>query len=140
MLIPLGRLFFAIGDAHRCIGERATARGWYRRGLKPYIEISSIEARVSKLSSEKELLSIFGKERPSPSGVRTDGLAILLPLDSARDLGCLRCTVPAPVPSPCASETGALGSSCHETIPSTAVSLPNSPAAGQNHTWPYLQT
>jgi heat shock protein HtpX len=60
--IPLGRLFFALGDAHRYIGERVTVQGWYRRGLKPYIEISRIEARVSKLSGEKGLLSIFGKE------------------------------------------------------------------------------
>jgi heat shock protein HtpX len=63
--IPLGRLFFAIGDAHRLIGERVSVRGWYRRGLKPYVEISRIEARVSKLSGEKGLLSIFGKERGS---------------------------------------------------------------------------
>jgi heat shock protein HtpX len=59
--IPLGRLFFAIGDAHRYIGERVTVKGWYRRGLKPYIEISRIEARVSKLSGES-FVSIFGKE------------------------------------------------------------------------------
>jgi heat shock protein HtpX len=65
--IPLGRLFFAIGDAHRFIGERVRVQGWYRRGLKPYIEISRIEARVSKLSGEKGLLSIFGKEAgPAP--------------------------------------------------------------------------
>jgi len=59
--IPLGRLFFAIGDAHRLIGERVKVQGWYRRGLKPYIEISRIEARVSKLSGEK-FIQIFGKE------------------------------------------------------------------------------
>jgi hypothetical protein len=63
--IPLGRLFFAIGDAHRLIGERVNVQGWYRRGLKPYVEISRIEARVSKLSGEKGLLSIFGKEGSS---------------------------------------------------------------------------
>ncbi len=61
--IPLGRLFFAIGDAHRFIGERVSVQGWYRRGLKPYVEISRIEARVSKLSGEKGPISIFGKER-----------------------------------------------------------------------------
>jgi Zn-dependent protease with chaperone function len=59
--IPLGRLFFAIGEAHRFIGERVTVQGWYRRGLKPYIEISRIEARVSKLSGEK-ITRIFGSE------------------------------------------------------------------------------
>jgi heat shock protein HtpX len=65
--IPLGRLFFAIGDAHRLIGEHVNVQGWYRRGLKPYVEISRIEAHVSKLSGEKGLLSIFGKERgPAP--------------------------------------------------------------------------
>jgi hypothetical protein len=37
-------------------------RGWYRRGLKPYIEMSRVEARVSMASKETGPLSLFGKD------------------------------------------------------------------------------
>jgi hypothetical protein len=60
--IPFGRLLFAFRCADRLIGERVAVQGWYRRGLKPYIEISRVEARVSKASDETGLMSIFGKD------------------------------------------------------------------------------
>jgi heat shock protein HtpX len=46
--IPFGRLFFAMTDAYRFIGEQVVLRGWYRRGLRPYVELSDIRATVSK--------------------------------------------------------------------------------------------
>lgn len=46
--IPLGRLFFAVKDANSFIGETITVRGWYRRGLRPYVEISEIYSNVSE--------------------------------------------------------------------------------------------
>jgi hypothetical protein len=59
--IPFGRLLFALRSADRLVGERVTVQGWYRRGLKPYIEMSRVEARVSKAGGS-EYLSIFGNE------------------------------------------------------------------------------
>ena len=60
--IPFGRLFFAINSADRLVGERVKVHGWYRRGLKPYIELSRIEARVSKASAEAGPITLFGKD------------------------------------------------------------------------------
>jgi heat shock protein HtpX len=60
--VPFGRLLFALRSADRLVGERVTVKGWYRRGLKPYIEMSRVEARVSKASGENDTLSLFGKE------------------------------------------------------------------------------
>ena len=57
--LPFGRLFFAIRNADRYIGEQVTVKGWYRRGLAPYIEISEIEAAVVKARSGNEPLSLF---------------------------------------------------------------------------------
>ncbi len=60
--IPFGRLFFALTDAYRFIGEQVTVRGWYRRGLRPYIELSDIRAKVSKTSLPSSgPISIFSK-------------------------------------------------------------------------------
>jgi hypothetical protein len=39
-----------------------TVQGWYRRGLKPYIEMSRVEATVSKASGETGPISLFGKD------------------------------------------------------------------------------
>ena len=58
--IPFGRLWFAVNSADRMIGETVTAQGWYRRGARPYIEISRIEARVPKASQEKGHTTLFG--------------------------------------------------------------------------------
>ena len=60
--IPFGRLFFALRSADRLIGERVIIQGWYRRGLRPYVEMARVEAQVSKSSGEKGPLSLFGKD------------------------------------------------------------------------------
>jgi Zn-dependent protease with chaperone function len=60
--IPLGRLFFAIKDADSFIGETITVKGWYRRGLRPYVEISEIYADVSEAKIKGSgLISILGQ-------------------------------------------------------------------------------
>ena len=45
--VPFGRFLFAIRSADRFVGERVTVRGWYRRGLKPYLELSRISSKVA---------------------------------------------------------------------------------------------
>ncbi|HTW79332.1 MAG TPA: M48 family metalloprotease [Terracidiphilus sp.] len=63
--IPLGRLFFALRSADRLVGERVNVQGWYRRGLKPYVEISRVEARVSKAAAGSGPVTLFGREGSS---------------------------------------------------------------------------
>jgi len=58
--IPLGRFLFAIRTADRLVGEHVTVHGWYRRGLKPYVEISRIEARIRKYGESEGLTTLFG--------------------------------------------------------------------------------
>lgn len=58
--IPFGRLWFAMGNADRFIGEQVTLQGWYRRGLRPYIEISSMAADVVRVTSGPGPISLFG--------------------------------------------------------------------------------
>lgn len=41
--LPFGRLFFAVTKADDLIGRKVKVRGWYRRGIKPYVELSRIE-------------------------------------------------------------------------------------------------
>jgi hypothetical protein len=60
--IPLGRQFFAFHSADRLVGQPVKVQGWYRRGSEPYIEISRIEACVSKPTGESGPISLFGKE------------------------------------------------------------------------------
>lgn len=60
--VPFGRLLFALRSADRLVGERVTVQGWYRRGLKPYIEMSRVEATVSKATGETGPISLFGKD------------------------------------------------------------------------------
>lgn len=60
--IPFGRLFFAMRSADRFIGERVKLQGWYRRGLKPYVELAKIEATVTKAARGRGSISLFGKE------------------------------------------------------------------------------
>lgn len=62
--VPFGRLLFALRSADRLVGERVNVQGWYRRGLKPYIEMSRVEARVSKASGAA-FVSLFNKEDSS---------------------------------------------------------------------------
>jgi heat shock protein HtpX len=60
--IPFGRLFFGLTDAYRFIGEQVTVRGWYRRGLRPYVELSDIRATVTKASlTSSGPISIFSQ-------------------------------------------------------------------------------
>jgi heat shock protein HtpX len=63
--VPFGRLFFALRSADRLIGENVKVRGWYRRGLKPYIEIARVEARVSKTRKGRGPVTLFGGEDAS---------------------------------------------------------------------------
>jgi len=63
--IPFGRFFFAMRSADRLIGERVTVRGWYRRGLKPYVEVARVEARVSKARKGRGPVTLFGGEEAS---------------------------------------------------------------------------
>jgi heat shock protein HtpX len=63
--IPLGRLLFAMRSADRMIGEQVTVQGWYRRGLKPYVELAKVKARVAKARSGGGMTTLFGKEGQS---------------------------------------------------------------------------
>ena len=40
--IPFARLLFAVRSAEALEGERVTIDGWFRRGLRPYIEMSTL--------------------------------------------------------------------------------------------------
>jgi hypothetical protein len=60
--IPFGRLFFALRSADRLIGERVKVRGWYRRGLKPYVEVARVEAKVSKARKGRGMTTLFAGE------------------------------------------------------------------------------
>jgi heat shock protein HtpX len=67
--VPFGRLFFAVRSADRLIGERITIKGWYRRGLKPYVEIARVEARVPKPAAGRGLTTLFNA---APTNTPTD--------------------------------------------------------------------
>lgn len=60
--IPLGRLFFALKSADRLVGEKVTIQGWYRRGLRPYVEMAKVEAKVSKARAGRGMTTLFGGE------------------------------------------------------------------------------
>jgi heat shock protein HtpX len=65
--IPFGRLWFAISNVDRYIGEQVTIRGWYRRGLRPYVELSRIETQVITAKATDGPISLFGnKDNPTP--------------------------------------------------------------------------
>jgi len=60
--VPFGRLFFALTDAYRFIGEPVTVKGWYRRGLRPYVELAEIRAITSKADLKTDgPVSLFGQ-------------------------------------------------------------------------------
>ena len=59
--IPFGRLFFAVRSADRFVGERVKVQGWYRRGVKPYVELARIEATVNKAAKGSGVTSLFGQ-------------------------------------------------------------------------------
>jgi Zn-dependent protease with chaperone function len=58
--IPLGRLLFAVRNADSFVGERVKVRGWYRRGIKPYVELARIEATVNKPAKGSGMTTLFG--------------------------------------------------------------------------------
>lgn len=41
--IPFARLLFAVAGVDNYIGEQVTIEGWYRRGLRPYVEMSVLK-------------------------------------------------------------------------------------------------
>jgi heat shock protein HtpX len=63
--IPFARLFFAVHNVDRLLGEQVTVRGWYRRGLRPYIEMSKIEANVAKPRAGSGPIRLFGEQGDS---------------------------------------------------------------------------
>jgi hypothetical protein len=63
--VPFGRLFFAVRSADRFVGERVKVRGWYRRGIKPYVELARIEATVNKPAKGSGITSLFGQNGAS---------------------------------------------------------------------------
>lgn len=58
--IPFARLLFGLKDADMLIGEQVTIEGWYRRGLSPYVEMSTIQAEI--IPAARDSSSILGKE------------------------------------------------------------------------------
>jgi hypothetical protein len=40
--IPFARFLFAVGAADTLIGQTVDVEGWFRRGLKPYVEMSRL--------------------------------------------------------------------------------------------------
>ncbi len=63
--IPLGRFVFALRNADRLVGEQVKVWGWYRRGLKPYVEIAKVESRVVKARKGGGSTTLFGGESVS---------------------------------------------------------------------------
>ncbi|WP_263410915.1 M48 family metalloprotease [Terriglobus tenax] len=70
--IPFARFLFGIKDADLLIGEQVTLEGWYRRGLAPYIEMSSLRAEITPAANESG--SVFGKESIAASAKRVSYL------------------------------------------------------------------
>jgi hypothetical protein len=60
--IPFGRLWFGVTDASRFIGEQAVVKGWYRRGLRPYVELAEISATVTKARPGGGMTTLFGNK------------------------------------------------------------------------------
>ena len=46
--IPFARLIFALSSAEGYIGQRVAIEGWFRRGLRPYLEISCLTGEDGK--------------------------------------------------------------------------------------------
>jgi hypothetical protein len=60
--VPLGRLFFALSSADKFTGEQVVVKGWYRRGMRPYVEMSELSGTVTKVEGMSGLVSIFSEE------------------------------------------------------------------------------
>jgi heat shock protein HtpX len=63
--IPFGRLWFAVNNVDRYIGEQVAIKGWYRRGLRPYVELSQIEARMTRPNISGGPVTLFGNQNQS---------------------------------------------------------------------------
>jgi heat shock protein HtpX len=70
--IPLGRFLFAITDANRFIGEQVVVCGWYRRGLRPYVELSEIRAHVTKAAMGDGPISLFSQSTLDAAAAATN--------------------------------------------------------------------
>ncbi|MGD0496901.1 MAG: M48 family metalloprotease [Bryobacteraceae bacterium] len=46
--IPLARFFFAITEAEKWIGKKVAIEGWFRRGTRPYVEMSRLTGEDGK--------------------------------------------------------------------------------------------
>jgi hypothetical protein len=57
--IPFGRLVFAVNSVDRVLGEKVTVKGWYRRGLMPYIEMSRIDADLTTYKRGIGTITLF---------------------------------------------------------------------------------
>jgi hypothetical protein len=57
--MPFGRLFFAVSGADSFIGEQVVVKGWYRRGLRPYVELSGLTVTVTKVEGISGTISFF---------------------------------------------------------------------------------
>lgn len=42
--IPLARFWFAVTEANSYIGQKVVIDGWFRRGLRPYVEMGVLTA------------------------------------------------------------------------------------------------
>jgi Zn-dependent protease with chaperone function len=63
--VPFGRFLFALRSADRLVGERVTVEGWYRRGMKPYVELAKIEGDVVKSTGGRGMVTLFGQKGES---------------------------------------------------------------------------
>jgi len=59
--IPFGRLLFAISGADNFVGEEVVVKGWYRRGLRPYVELSELSVTVTHVDMAPGPISIFSE-------------------------------------------------------------------------------
>lgn len=59
--IPFGRLWFAMSGADSFVGEEVVVKGWYRRGLRPYVELSELSVTVTKVEGLAGSISIFSE-------------------------------------------------------------------------------
>jgi heat shock protein HtpX len=47
--IPFARFLFAITNADECIDQQVEIEGWFRRGLRPYVEMSRLSAEGGQI-------------------------------------------------------------------------------------------
>ena len=59
--IPFARLFFALKNTDRFIGEKVVLEGWFRRGLRPYVEISKLTTTTIRVNAGAGPISLFAE-------------------------------------------------------------------------------